>query len=154
MCSSDLQYIHDQWARDTLRDMGQPSAPGRFVHVYLNGLYWGLYNLLPRPDASFAAEVFGGKKADYDVLNGGRPIDGDRKEWERLMKLVEKGAKTPADLAAIEAEIDVDNFIDYMLFNFYAGNIDWDYENWYAIRKRAGGRWRFLSWDEIGRAHV
>jgi len=40
------QYIRDQWMRDTLIDMGHIDAgQGFFVHLYLNGIYWGLYNL-------------------------------------------------------------------------------------------------------------
>ncbi|PYJ01010.1 MAG: hypothetical protein DME25_19170, partial [Verrucomicrobia bacterium] len=38
------QYIHDSWARDTSRAMGKTDGHATYVHLYLNGLYWGLYN--------------------------------------------------------------------------------------------------------------
>ncbi len=57
-------FIRDQWMRDTLRAMGHPSARGLFAHLYLNGLYWGLYNPTERPNASFAAAHFGGSAKD------------------------------------------------------------------------------------------
>ena len=45
------------------------AAPhGKYVHLYLNGMYWGLYNLHERPDDSFADEYYGGDKDDYDVI--------------------------------------------------------------------------------------
>ena len=35
--------IRDQWVRDSLLDMGEISAGrGFFVHLYLNGMYWGV----------------------------------------------------------------------------------------------------------------
>ena len=36
-------YMHDQWMRDTQLATGQASGHGRYVHLYLNGLYWGLF---------------------------------------------------------------------------------------------------------------
>ena len=55
-------FTEDEWMRQTQRAMGQVSGYGNFVHLYLNGLYWGLYNATERPSAPFAAAHFGGKK--------------------------------------------------------------------------------------------
>ena len=51
------QYMRDQFSRDSQLAMGQPSSHGRYVHVYLNGLYWGMYNAVERPDESFAIQL-------------------------------------------------------------------------------------------------
>ncbi len=47
------------------------------------------------------------------------------------------------------ALLDVDDFIDYMIMNFYIGNKDWAHHNWYASRSRLdpNGKWRYHSWD-------
>ncbi len=42
--------------------MGNDGARGHYVHVYLNGMYWGIYNLHERPAAPFMEEYFGGDK--------------------------------------------------------------------------------------------
>ena len=39
---------------------GGNAAHGKYVHLYLNGLYWGLYNVHERTDDSFAEAYFGG----------------------------------------------------------------------------------------------
>ncbi|MEM7386177.1 MAG: chitobiase/beta-hexosaminidase C-terminal domain-containing protein, partial [Verrucomicrobiota bacterium] len=44
-------YGRDQWASDLFNTMGQNGSHGRWVHLFLNGLYWGLYELHERPDA-------------------------------------------------------------------------------------------------------
>lgn len=69
-------YIRDQWMRDAMRDLGHPTAHGRYVHLWLNGLYWGLYNLAELPGPGFAASHFGAKKKDYDVLKDYLIADG------------------------------------------------------------------------------
>ena len=81
------QYIRDQWARTTLLAMGQPQVHGQFVHVYLNGFYWGMYNLVERPNASFSASYSGGDKDQWDTLNTGVVRDGTRDAWASLLSL-------------------------------------------------------------------
>ena len=51
--------MRDQLVRDLHGAMGQVAAQGRWVEVYLNGAYWGLYNLTERIDETFLATHFG-----------------------------------------------------------------------------------------------
>ncbi|MFT5527474.1 MAG: hypothetical protein ACI9HK_005456, partial [Pirellulaceae bacterium] len=54
-----------------------------------------------------------------------------------------------ANYDVVDDLLDMENFIDYMLVNYYLGNTDWAHHNWYASFNRvdADGRWRFHSWD-------
>ncbi len=65
------QFIRDEFGRRSALAMGQASARGQFVHLYLNGLYWGVYNLTERPAEDFSATYFGGEAADWDAINSG-----------------------------------------------------------------------------------
>lgn len=167
-------YVHDQVGRDLQLDLGQPAARGRYVHVYLNGLYWGLYNLTEEITARFAAEHLGGSENDYDVVKAlevhevqhGKPVvlssyemeDGDDAAFKQLLAL--RDAPPPADaagLAAVETLLDLDAFAAYHILEIYSGNDDWLTKNWRALRRRGppaapaamqpGGRWTFLVWD-------
>jgi hypothetical protein len=145
---SRTQYIRDSWAKDTQLAMGRPGAHTTYVHLYLNGMYWGLYRPTERPDASFLAEHLGGDKEEYDAWKSGELIDGEPEAWKQAHDLARGPLTDPADVAAFYDLVDVDNLIDYMLVNFYAGNFDWDFKNWYAGRRRAPGeKFRFFSWD-------
>ncbi|MDZ4782341.1 MAG: lamin tail domain-containing protein [Planctomycetia bacterium] len=141
--------IQDEWARETLRDMGQLQGAGTFVHLYINGLYWGLYNVVERPNAAFMADHLGGDKTDYDALNSLKVLDGDRAAWDAMRNLAAAGLSTPAAYQAIQDQyLDVDNLIDYFMLNLYGGNQDWDDHNWYSGRLREeGAKWQFFSWD-------
>ncbi|MBN1421734.1 MAG: CotH kinase family protein, partial [Planctomycetes bacterium] len=142
------QYIHDQWARDAQIALGQPSARGTYVHLYVNGLYWGVYNPSERPDASYAAEHFGGTKLDYDAIQPEEVLDGTADAWDHLISLANAGVSSEAAYREIQKYLDVENLIDYMILNLYGGNWDWPHHNWYLIRKReAGAGFMFFSWD-------
>ena len=65
---TNVQYTRDQFMRDLQLDTGNAASHGRFVHLYVNGLYWGLYNPCERPDASFSSSYYGGEKEDWDAF--------------------------------------------------------------------------------------
>ena len=143
-------YLRDEWARETFLAMGWPSARGRFVHLYLNGIYWGLYNLCERPSAPFVAAGEGGSKQDYDSMKAGKMLAGDKAAWNRMMALANAGLRDESSYLKFQDLVDLPELTDYLILNFYGGNADWDRSsNWYAARPReAGGRYQFLPWDE------
>ena len=139
--------------RQTQRAMGQVSGYGNFVHLYLNGLYWGLYNATERPSAPFAAAHFGGEKEEWDALNSSEPVDGNKTAWSALQTLCTSSGAVrylvdESEWNQVSGYLDIDNLIDYMLLNFYGGNQDWDDHNWYSARRRVtGAGYKFFSWD-------
>ncbi|MFO0810603.1 MAG: CotH kinase family protein [Gemmataceae bacterium] len=142
-------YLRDQWMRESYAAMGRLSARGCFVHLYLNGLYWGIYNLTERPDEHFAAVHLGGRDKDYDARNADKVLSGDEATWKRLFALVNAGVTNRAQSDAVGELLDLPAFCDYILLNLYGANGDWDAaSNWYAARKRTGaGRFLFFVWD-------
>ncbi|HUT11618.1 MAG TPA: CotH kinase family protein, partial [Thermoguttaceae bacterium] len=145
---ANFTYIQDRWAAETQNQMGGYGPHGTYVHLYVNGLYWGLYNPVERPSAPFAASYLGGEKEDYDAIVTRKFIDGNSTSWNQLRSLA---AQNPINYAAMEQLLDIPNFIDYMIINQYGGNWDWPHNNWYATHSREpGGKWRFHSWDAEG----
>jgi len=142
-------HVRDQFMRDLFREMGQPGAAGTEVHLYLNGHYWGLYNLTERPDAAFGVTYFGGLKYEWDVIKSGAEVrDGDATAWNAMYAASKGTLSSVAGYAALTNCLDVVNFADYMLLNHWGGNQDWPHNNWVAMRRRAEGeRFRFCVWD-------
>ena len=142
------QYMRDQWARDSQLAMGQVSAHGDYAHLFVNGLYWGVYNLTERPQASFAAYYYGGEKEEWDALNSGVPVDGDTTAWDLAHSIANAGVSDATGYFALADYVDIPNLIDYILLNFYGDNSDWDDHNWYAARRRTpGSTFKFFMWD-------
>ncbi|MEO1833539.1 MAG: lamin tail domain-containing protein [Akkermansiaceae bacterium] len=139
-------YIRSRYFFDRQLEEGHPSMRGRFVHVYLNGEYYGQFHLMERPNADFMATHLGGEEEDYDIMKGRSGIfvsQGEATAWNHMVA-------NKNNYGVIEDYMDIDSYIDYMLLNFYGGNEhDWyPQHNWVAGRKReAGGKFKFFMWD-------
>lgn len=83
-------FLRDQWVNDAQLAMGAPSQHNRYIHLFINGLYWGVYGIQERPEADFAASYRGGSKTDYDVVKSEagpytiNPTDGDLNAWQDM----------------------------------------------------------------------
>lgn len=149
-------YGRDQWASDLYNAMGQNGSHGRWVHLFLNGIYWGLYDVHERPDADHMANYFGGDQTDYDTVNSSVATNGDLAAFNTMMDLAYGSIQTQPVYEAIQDYLDLDAFADYMILNAYVGNRDWDGHNWRAARKREpGAPYLFFPWDtEFAVSHV
>ncbi|MEK7949371.1 lamin tail domain-containing protein [Luteolibacter soli] len=142
-------YGEDEWYRATQIAMGRPGTPGRFVHLFINGIYWGMYNAVQRPDADFAASEFGGDKAEWFSVNHGGVHGGDSTRWDYLLTtLVTKNMANAANYAELGEYVDLPAFVDYLLCSFYSGMDDWPANNWWgANRNTPAGPFEFFGWD-------
>jgi len=141
---NDSQYLRDVWMKDSLRDMGQPSSHGSFVHLYVNGLYFGLHNLTERVGEEFFAEHLGGEPEDWEI---NKDLSSPRSRWNAMMSI---NPATGAGYLQIQDYLDVENFADYMLLHFYADAEDWPHHNGYAAANTISGdgKFRFFVWDQ------
>lgn len=156
-------YIRDPFAKNTQLAMGQPSAHNRFVHLYLNGLYWGLYNISEKLSDDFMEEYMGGNEEDWDVIEDQSGlIDGYTTAWTKLTttmrgdftenviyQMLQGNNENGTRNSSYDNLLDIDNFIDYMILNYYIGNKDWDKNNWIAARNRVEQKYgfRYFVWD-------
>ena len=138
-------FVREVFSRDTQRDIGQPYTRSRYYHLYLNGMYWGLYQTQERPEARYASTYFGGQQEDYDVVKVNmenwaysiEATDGNLDSWNRLWEMCASGFESNSSYFQVqgmdengkpvkdsEILINIDNLIDYMLIIFYTGNFD------------------------------
>jgi hypothetical protein len=157
-------YIRDQWVRNAQIALGQPSSHGTYVHLFVNGLYWGLYNPSERPTSSFTAEHLGGDKDEWDIFKDFAELrEGNRSAWDQMFAQANAGLSGNSAYQRIQGNnpngtrnpaypvlVDVDNLIDYMLVHIYIGGEDWHQHNWWAGRRRGpestGFKW--FAWDQ------
>ena len=164
---NEAQYIRDQFADETLLAMGEPASHGNYVQLYVNGLYWGVYNPTERPDTSFAAAYLGGDKDNWDAFDADQAVNSsDTTEYNELMNFNFQSGSTAA-YQQVQGNnpdgtrnpnypvlMDMNNYVDYMLMNFYIGNTDWPGHNWYMAREEDSSPtdldstgFKFFPWD-------
>ncbi len=144
----DLPRMRDPLMHTLFGEAGGHASAARPVFLYLNGRPWGIYYLRERIDVDYLVEHVG--HADVDLIRESDDVwAGDLRHWERTLAFFETADLNDADdLETARELIDVDNFVDYYLFQIYAGNIDLVEANLVKFRPRIdGGRWRWLMWD-------
>ena len=124
------------------------------VVVYLNGEYWGHFNMRERKDRFSIAQHEGldleKDKEIYEnatILRGSLSADqGSNKEYKALIntfKTLSPNEK-PEDLQFIYDNIDVDNYIDWFAIKMYFGDSDPGNLMYYKL---PGGKWKCLMFD-------
>ena len=156
------QYIRDEFGRRLQLAAGQVSSHGMFVHLYVNGVYWGLYNPVERPDDAFSSTYVGSEKEDWDALHVGETNAGTRDAWNQMRSLSQSAGSSNAAYQQLQGNnpdgtrnpaypdlLDVENYIDYLLINVWGGNWDWPWKNWWAGRDStaASTGFKFYNWD-------
>jgi hypothetical protein len=115
--------------------------------VYLNGKYWGIYYLYERFDGTYFSEKFQVKPnalatievplADWETrghaIADSKNSDADAEYYNKLVTDVRQCDKC-GDFRVLNKFIDMDNLIDYYIFQLYFANIDWPYNNAKAWR--------------------
>jgi hypothetical protein len=136
-------WLYDIFTRDSHRDMDQPYTRGEFYHLYINGMYWGLYQTEERCDSRYAESYYGNDKDDFDAVKADGDtgdlyaVDGTRDTYEDLWTGMTAGVSDNSDYFALQGMdsdgtensdysklLDVDNVIDYMLLVYFTANRD------------------------------
>ena len=126
--------------------MGWIASRSAFVHLYINGLYWGLYEPSERINASYFAQHYGGQEIAWDVVvgedNNGPPVlvDGSLTDWNNVLNPRQRRHHERGAYQAVAALVDLDNLIDYMMLHIFAESEDWPRHNWYVAHRRADER--------------
>lgn len=155
----NADYVNDEWSRRAWLQMGNIAPHGTYAHLYINGLYWGLYNVTERIDEKFVQAYMGGNELDYGTIEadedyGDIPV-GDQLDteqaWQSLLKDVDGTAPITdtAKYLTIAQKVDVVNLADYFIHVHYIAKTDWPHHNWNAFWKRTGPdkRFKFIPWD-------
>ena len=133
--------LREVFSRDTQKAMGQSYTRSRHYHLYLNGLYWGIYMTQERSEASYAESYFGGNKEDYDVIkhseSGIEATDGTTRAFRRLWRASREGFEDNEAYYRVqgmhpdgsrnpdyERMLDTSSLIDYMITAYFVGDRD------------------------------
>lgn len=162
---TEATLLRNQFHHQTQRDMGHSSPHGRHVNVFLNGQYWGIYEMQELPHEHYNADHHGGQPEDWDVVKHQQEVEaGDRKAWDHLMELARAGIRSTADYEAIQEYLDLGHFADAMIQRIWASDEDWlsPYfldgrevdsfsadKNWYVARRSRNhtSKFFFYNWD-------
>ena len=142
-------FTRDEWFRQSQIAASGIGSHGTFVHLYVNGLYWGMYNPIERPDESFTSTYLGGHKDDWFAVSHAGIRSGNRSRYDYLLNdLLRRNLDNQANYEELKEYLDVEQFIDYILLSWMTGVQDWPGNNWWAGGSTSpGGPLMYFGWD-------
>lgn len=120
--------------------------------VFLNGEYWGIYNLQERYSDNYVQEHHGIKKGNVLIIKNDEIDEGDENDYHFYQELKdfftneEFTDNSKYELA--KSYIDMEEFASYMATQLYVGNIDWPANNVRLYRDiSTDSKWHFMMFD-------
>jgi len=123
------------------------------AHLYLNGEYWGLYGAREKYDEHSIAYDYNVSTDDVDLIGPQGALAGsDDAFYTDVNVLQSTSTMSSSFLTVFESLFDVDNYIDYFVFETYIQNMDWmgiawGLNNTKVFRPSSEGRWTYLLYD-------
>ena len=123
------------------------------IQVYINGSYYGHYNLREKINKYFIAQYEGVTEQEeidrIDILartGTDRFLqNGDNVDWLELCDFCKKqDLNIPENLAYVEERLDIDSLFTHAAFEIILGNVDFTNVRIYRV---PGGKWRMLLFD-------
>lgn len=128
--------------------------------LFLNGEYWGLYEITEKLSDDFIHANYGIKKADVAMIKNGELEEGAESELDSFMDFADayanKDLTNAANYKAVCDFLDIDSLIEHYAAGLYLGTYDWPNYN-YGVWRSTGepisgnpysdGKWRFISFD-------
>lgn len=131
--------------------------------VFLNGKYYGLYNIRERFDEFYFETHYDINREDLVILEGNgslyRGNNSDTNHYLNMLQFIEENSlENDSNFAYINTLMDTENYRDYFASQIFFGNRDWPHNNIKFWRKTTksyeenapyghDGRWRWLLFD-------
>lgn len=118
------------------------------VATYLNGEYWGMYNMREKIDEDFLATKHNLDPDDINLLQfNGEVIKGDNSDFSALLNYVSTtDLVNDTNFQFVKDKVDLENFAVYQLAEIYFDNTDWPHNN-IKFWNHPEGKFRWILFD-------
>ena len=119
--------------------------------LYLNGNYWGIYNLREKIDDQYFLLHYNVNPEDLDHLEASNTvITGDSTDFVNLLNLVQSvNLNDSVNYAYVTSRVDIHNLMDYVIAEDYIANSSWGHnrEVWRDRKNEKLWRWIIVDMD-------
>tara|TARA_Y100001935_G_scaffold223573_1_gene199125 strand:- start:23709 stop:26729 length:3021 start_codon:yes stop_codon:yes gene_type:complete len=120
--------------------------------VYINGDYWGIHNIREKINEHYVEANYGIDADDVNVIENGETPEasnGSAEDFINLMAYLETAdLSQPEQYESVTSQIDLDNYIDYMVIEIFYANTDWPGTNVKLWKPRGdSSQWRWWLYD-------
>ncbi len=159
-CDFQRACLRDGLTQNLIVELGLDQSAYRPCVTFINGEYWGVYDIRERIDKYYLQYRHGVDPENVDLLKElGEVEEGDASHYDAMVAFITTHDMSQSEnYEYVKTLMDIDNFIAYQAVQLYIGNKDWPNKNIYFWRLRTDGyvpnappghdgRWRWVVWD-------
>lgn len=161
----DGGYLTEKFWYDTAASLGLEVPRARYVNLYLNGEYQGVYTELESINKDFLkshdldddGDIYRCAMHDCELrpppkqsyMEDWEKKTNEKEPWDRLWTLLDGLNRTPPDRfeAFARKNLELDDYITWMVLDSFIVNHTHQDARSYLIYSRETGKWTFVPWD-------
>ncbi|MCW8849906.1 MAG: CotH kinase family protein, partial [Melioribacteraceae bacterium] len=151
----------DDWPKTMMRDgmlgnvlrgkISNSTQAFKPAVLYLNGDYWGIYNLREKIDEQYFFLHYNTNPQNLDHLESdNKIISGDSTDFVNLLSFADaNNLADPENYSYVKSRIDVFNLMDFVIVQDYLANSSWGHnrEVWRDTKNNNLWRWILVDMD-------
>jgi len=152
-----LRNSGNDWLKNSIKDISLTSLMEGSgldyqafnpVATYLNGEYWGMYNMREKTNEHMLASKHNVNADDITLLErNGEVIEGSNEEYNELINYVNNTDLTSdANFKYVSDRVDINNYALYQVTQIFFNNTDWPGNN-IKFWNHPEGKWRWILYD-------
>jgi hypothetical protein len=152
-----LRNSGQDWVRSSIKDItltslmrgsGLDFQEHNAVSTYINGEYWGLYNMREKNNEHMLASKHNIDADEITILTmNAEVVCGSNSDYNNLISYVSSVDLTvDANFEYVKERVDLENYALYQAANIYYNNTDWPGNN-IKYWNHPNGKWRWIMYD-------
>lgn len=142
-------HFRDAFMGSLLDEWDLEKQAYRPAQVYINGEYWGIYNIREKVNRYFIGAHHDVHKDSLDLIEHKLSRKrGSTIHYRKMLEFLEKNSlREPANFSYLNTLMDIDNFMSYQIAQIYFDNRDAGGNIKFWRPQTPGGRWRWVLYD-------
>ena len=142
-------HLRDVFLNSLIDGMDLEKQSFRGSHVFLNGEYWGLYNIREKINRYFVASHTDVHKDSMDLIeHENRVRRGDTKHYNAMLQYMrDNDLRDHKAYQHVKTLMEVENYIDHQVVQIYIDNEDAGGNIKFWRPRTENGRWRWILYD-------
>ncbi|MCD4696879.1 MAG: CotH kinase family protein [Bacteroidales bacterium] len=142
----------DVMTNNIIKNFGFDYIDYRLVVVFINGEYWGIQTIRDYYNEDYLSQVYDIPKDSIDLLENRKGvISGSNDSYSQLVDFISlNDLSIQENFEYVNAQIDINNFINYQIAEIFFNNYDWPSSNikfWKSGELDNLWRWIFFDID-------
>lgn len=118
-------------------------------HVYINGRYWGIYNIREKINRHFLSSHHGLHKDSVNLMEHKFDVKfGSSTSYYKMIRFIQNADfRNDQNMAILSKMMDIDDFMNYQIAQIYFDNQDAGGNIRYWKPRQRNGKWKWILFD-------